>query len=109
MAKGLKKVLKSRKQILEGIANSIFKKEHVEVIHKDRMSECNKCPHIDLEGSKCLVPGTQPCCSLCGCKLSWKTRALSESCADEENPRWEAILTPEEEDEVNKKLGINNE
>lgn len=106
MAKGLKEVFESRKQILEGIANSIFKKEHVEKIAEKRMDICNKCPHIDKEGSKCFVPGTQPCCGLCGCKLAWKTRALSEGCDDH---RWEMILTPEEEVEVNKTLGITNQ
>lgn len=106
MAKGIKEVFKSRKQIFEGITNSLFKKEHVEEIAQQRLKICDACPHIDKEGTKCFLPGTQPCCGLCGCKLAWKTRALSEGCDDH---RWEPILTPEEEVEVNQKLGFTNE
>lgn len=99
----------NRKKILEGLSNSVFRKEHVEVIAKERMSICNSCEFIDHTGEKCFVPGTQPCCGKCGCKLDWKTRSLSSSCGDEENPKWEALLSEEDEKTVYDKLDIKNE
>lgn len=63
------------------------------------MAICKICPYIDNNGTKCYVPGTQPCCSKCGCSLSLKLRSLASGCGDEENPKWNAILTEEEENE----------
>lgn len=97
------KIWTNRKQILEGVTNSLFKKEHVEFIAQERMDICNECEFIDRTGSECLIPGTSPCCSVCGCKLAWKTRALSEGC---DKGKWEALLSEEEENEVNKKLDL---
>ena len=92
---------KAKNQILEGIKNKIFKKEDVELIANERLDICKKCPHIDLKGDQCYVKGTQPCCSLCGCDLSLKTRALSAECDDK---RWNAVLSEEEEDKLNESL-----
>jgi hypothetical protein len=50
------------------------------------------------------VPGTKPCCKLCGCSLALKTRSLSSACADEDNKRWDAILTEEEDDQLNNQI-----
>ena len=100
----LKKIWSSRKQILEGITNSVFKKEDVEVIAAEREKICATCEHLDLEGSSCLVSGTQPCCGQCGCSLKFKLRSLSSDCGDEENPRWKALLSQEEEDAFNQTL-----
>jgi hypothetical protein len=94
---------------MEGLLNSVIKKDDVEQIAQARMDICNECPHIDRQGDKCFVPGTQPCCSKCGCKLAWKTRSLSSSCGDEENPRWNAIVSEQEEAEIFNKLNIKNE
>lgn len=94
---------------MEGLLNSVIKKGDVEQIAKARMAICEECPHIDRKGSKCFAPGTQPCCSKCGCKLAWKTRSLSSSCGDEENPRWNAIVDEQEEAEIFTKLNINND
>ena len=71
---------KNRKQILEGIKNKVFKKEHVEAEAAKRWDKCKGCPSVDLKGDKCMVSGTQPCCSECGCSLSLKTRSLSSDC-----------------------------
>jgi hypothetical protein len=101
------KIWKNKGKIYEGIKNSIFKQEHIEEIAADRMSKCRECPHIDNEGSKCELPGTAPCCGLCGCKLSLKTRSLSSACADEGNERWKAVLTEDEEDKLNENLHNN--
>ena len=101
------KIWKSRGQILEGIANSVFKKEHVEEIAHQRMLTCKKCNLFDESGKGCMVPGTQPCCDErfggCGCSLSLKTRSLSSECPLK---KWESILTEEEEDKLNQNLGI---
>ena len=94
---------------MEGLLNSVIKRDDVEAIAKARMDICNECPHIDREGSKCFAPGTQPCCSKCGCKLAWKTRSISSSCGDEENPRWNAIVDEHEETEIFNKLNIKND
>jgi hypothetical protein len=100
----LKTIWKNRKQILEGVRNKLFKKEHVEEIAAARLEICEACPHIDLEGGSCLISGTQPCCGKCGCSLELKLRSLSSPCGDEEVPRWHALLTPEEEDALLKDI-----
>ena len=104
MRKSLKEIWLNRVNILEGIKNSIFAIEHIEIIAEERLKICRNCVNIDEKGSNCLLPGSQPCCGLCGCKLSWKVRALSEKCDDN---KWEALLTPEEENEIKLKLNID--
>jgi hypothetical protein len=107
LGKNIIKIWKSKGQILEGITNSIFKKEDVEEIAQQRMQICNECDLLDVQGEGCMVPGTAPCCNEkkggCGCSLSLKTRALSSDCP---LGKWEAILTEEEEDKLNQKLGL---
>lgn len=98
------KIWKEKGKILEGIRNNIFKKADVEHIAAERMSICNTCPHLDTEGSGCMIPGTQPCCKLCGCSLGLKIRALSASCDDN---RWQAVLTPEEQEQIDRHLAEN--
>jgi hypothetical protein len=98
---------KTKGQILEGITNSIFKKEDVEQIAEYRMKICNRCPLIDKKGEGCMILGTAPCCNQnmggCGCSLNLKTRSLSSSCPQ---GMWDAELTQEEEDKLNQKLGV---
>lgn len=89
------------KQIAEGIKNNIFKSEDVEDVAKKRWMECKICPLLDEEGSSCAVSGTQPCCSDCGCSLRLKLRALSSGCP---KGRWKAIMTKEQESELNDQL-----
>ena len=72
---GIHKIWKEKDKILEGIRNRIFKKADVEDIAAERMRICETCPFLDKGGSTCLVPGTQPCCSMCGCSLGINTRA----------------------------------
>lgn len=103
----LNQIFKNRKQILEGIKNNLFKKAHIEDIASERMLICTECEHYDIKGEGCLVFGTAPCCNKltggCGCSLSLKTRSLSSACPLS-SPKWEAILTDEEEDRLNKQL-----
>lgn len=103
------KIWKARNEILEGVKNKIFKKEHVEEIAAERMEICKGCPFIDLEGSKCEVRGTQPCCGKCGCSLSLKTRSLASNCGDEENPRWDAVLDDMEAEMIEDQLKLNDD
>ena len=91
----LKKIWKNRKEIYEGIKNSVIRDNFVEDVSAKRMAICIECPEIDRKGSECAVPGTQPCCKECGCSLSFKTRALSTECPLGE---WKAIMTEDEED-----------
>jgi hypothetical protein len=80
--------------IYEGIRNRIFKREDVEEIAAIRWSICKTCQHLDTIGKNCTVPGTQPCCTLCGCQMASKTRSLISSCPD---GKWSRFLNTEEE------------
>lgn len=102
--KNLIEIWKNKGKILEGVLNSVFKKEHVEQIAESRIAICNSCPDIDNEGKECLAPGTQPCCSLCGCSLQFKTRSMSSECPA---GKWVALMTEQEEEILNDKLGLN--
>ena len=104
--KGVIRIWKEKNKILEGIKNNIFKKADVEHIAAERMSVCEACPHLDIEGSKCVVPGTGPCCGLCGCSLSLKTRALSAGCDDK---RWDAVLSEEEQELVDRQISLEDD
>lgn len=92
---------------MEGIKNSIFKREDVEEIAEYRMNICKACELYDEAGFGCMVQGTEPCCNKnkggCGCSLGYKTRALSADCP---NGYWKAELTQEEEDALTEKLGL---
>jgi hypothetical protein len=96
MKSSLTKIWKNRKQILEGITNSIIRDEFVETVAKERMNICNSC---EVKGDKCAVPGTQPCCNDCGCSLAFKTRSLSSNCPQD---KWAALMSEEEEDKLDK-------
>ena len=54
-----------------------------------------------------MVPGTAPCCSVCGCKLALKTRSLSSECPHPDGPKWKAKMTSEQEDAYYKKINYN--
>lgn len=101
------KIWKHKGQIIEGITNSIFKKEDVENVAEYRMFICKNCKLYDTSGDGCMVPGTQPCCDErqggCGCCLSLKTRSLSSECPLK---KWKAELSEEEETLLNEKLGL---
>jgi hypothetical protein len=94
---------------VEGVTNSIFKKEDVEAIAEERMNICRKCPSnlYDETGEGCLILGTQPCCHIekggCGCSLGFKTRSLSAGC---DLHHWEPEISQQEEDLLKQKLGI---
>jgi hypothetical protein len=94
MARNLKAIWKNRKQIFEGITNTIIRDEYVEDVSKLRMEICNDCTS---NGDECVVIGTAPCCNECGCSLAFKTRALSTECP---LGKWKALMSEEEEDKL---------
>lgn len=100
-------IWKSKGQILEGVKNSIFKKEDVEQIADARMDICFHCDLYTENDEGCMVAGTSPCCNQelggCGCSLKFKTRSLSSECP---MGHWKAELSQEEEDMINQKLGL---
>jgi hypothetical protein len=93
----LTQIWKNKSQILEGIINTVIRDEYVEEVAAIRNSICNNC---ELKGKKCAVKGTGPCCNECGCSLAFKTRSLSSSCPHPDGPKWDALLTEDEEDEL---------
>ena len=95
--KSLIVIWKARNEIAEGIKNNLFKKADIEQIAAVRSDICNFCEYIDHKGTKCLVPGTAPCCGSCGCSLALKLRSLSTSCPE---GFWKAEVSPEEEDAI---------
>lgn len=90
-------IWKSKSEIIDGIKNRIFTSETVENLSKERMTECDKCENIDREGTHCVVPGTAPCCKLCGCCLSLATRSLYYKC---EMGKWENYISKSESEDL---------
>lgn len=107
MLKKLKIIWKNRKQIFQGIKNTFFKHEDIERIAFDRLSICKSCTNFDDKGYYCLMPGTQPCCGICGCKLAFKTRSLSSECPHPDGAKWKSYMTQEEEDKYYKEINYN--
>lgn len=109
LKQSLIRIWKSKEQIVEGITNSVFKREDVEIIANARMNVCKECPsHLyDETGEGCMIPGTSPCCNLkkggCGCSLNFKTRSLAASC---DAGHWNAELSDYEESLLNEKLAL---
>jgi hypothetical protein len=102
-------IWKKRGKILEGITNALFKKEDVEVVAEERLAICrsNVCGFHDPHGRSeaAVVKGAESCGS-CGCKLSWKVRALSDACPE---GFWEAVLTETEEAVLREQLDMPEE
>jgi hypothetical protein len=94
MKNTLKLIWQNRKQIIEGITNSVIRGETVEEIARLRHSICDDC---EMKGRKCAVKGTAPCCNECGCSLAFKTRSLSSECP---LGKWDAIATEDEEEQL---------
>jgi hypothetical protein len=104
--KNLILIWKKKDKILEGIMNSVFKREHVELIASSRLALCqsNTCNHYDPKGvSPAAVVKGVPSCASCGCKIQWKIRALSDSCPLR---FWGSVLSHTEESVLKEKLGI---
>lgn len=76
----LKNIWENRALIWEGFKNKTFKRKYVEKIASERQEICDYCDYLDETGEECAMPGTQPCCSECGCSLAMKTRSLGSEC-----------------------------
>ena len=82
MANNLKNIWSNRKQILEGITNSLIRDEFVEDVARVRKELCDQCSSKGNE---------------CGCSLGFKTRALSTECP---LGKWKALISEEDEDKL---------
>lgn len=89
----LKKKLEQGLEISEGWKNYMFPTPYTEALSKMRLEECSKCPNFDTSGTSCVVPGTYPCCSLCGCPLLVKTCNPNSNCPEN---KWDKILIDKE-------------
>jgi len=99
----LLRIWKSKGQILEGIVNKVFKREHIEEIALERLAlrESNVCGMYDADGSseRAVVKG-KPACAGCGCQLEFKTRCMSCYCHLQDigqHPLWVGVISPAEE------------
>ena len=99
----IKTIWKNKWGILEGVYVYFFLKRRYKKIVKSRNNICKGCEHYDTKGTNCMVPGTQPCCGYCGCSLNFKQHSMSSAC---DLGKWHAVLTPEEEDELNQQLNL---
>ncbi|MDA8685569.1 hypothetical protein N9L94_00950 [Robiginitalea sp.] len=87
--------------ILEGIKNKVFTKEDVEEVAAIRWGICDSCQYVDHVGTHCVVPGSQPCCSDCGCILSLKIRSMSAECP---KGKWSAFMSEDDEKKLKDSL-----
>lgn len=84
--------------------NLLIRKKEIEIIANQRLAKCYSCEYIDKTGDYCAVPGTKPCCSICGCSLHVMTRSLSAECSNDEDKQWGAVMTQEQEDKLYEKI-----
>jgi len=99
----------NRNQIAEGFYNSYL--SHNEEIKEEaarRLSLCreNVCGFWDETGTNPRIAvKNKPGCILCGCNGKLKTSCMSCECplqAVGETPRWTAVMTLEQEQEIEK-------
>lgn len=99
------------KGIMEGVWNSLFVKESVEAVHRERLKMCLSCQYNSSEMKKVGEYKTfRPDfhCTVCGCNLDMKTRCMSCECPPEVG-KWRAIMTEEEENKLTEKLKENGD
>lgn len=87
-------------EIYEGWRNHLFPPEHLKKIIKkvsaERLAICKDC----YFNSKNQKKGGPAHCTICGCPLIAKSKCLSCDCALESSPKWKAIMTLQQEDEM---------
>lgn len=92
-------------KLYEGWRNNLFPpeklKEAIASVSRRRRYVCEKCEH-NSKLHRTFRPDVH--CVLCGCTLSAKTKCLSCECPDSP-PRWNSVLTDEQEDEMNNEKG----
>lgn len=92
------------KGIIEGTWNSIFVKQAVEEIAKERLAICSSCPmNSDAAKVNSNYKSFRPDyhCTQCGCDLHLKSRSLSNSCP---LGKWSAVASEEQDHIIYKKL-----
>lgn len=84
--------------IMEGWRNHLIPppsmKEFISLVSEERLSICNVCPHNSKNKNPEAVFKT---CTLCGCPLNTKSKALSGGCPD---GRWAPVATQKEKEEM---------
>lgn len=85
------------KEIAEGWANMVLKKEHIERIAKVRRNICDTCEHISTK-HKTSRPDVH--CVVCNCTLAAKTRSLDSACPV---GKWSKILKNNEQQKASDK------
>ena len=87
-------------KIYEGWRNHLIPpdklKELIKRISDERLAICKNCPH-NSKYHKTLRPDKH--CTICGCTLVAKAKCLSCDCPLGE-PKWKAVMTEEQEDEI---------
>lgn len=101
----IKNIWKNKKAILEGLKNNMFKTDHVEKIHDERLEICKGCPFYDPEGKseKAVLKG-KPSCASCGCPMATKLRSLTTDCPE---GFWSHITDSELADKIEKQIHDN--
>lgn len=80
------KIIKDLPKIFSALVNMIFSR-HSALANK-RLKICNTCDLVDKKGRECVVPGTQPCCGVCGCSLKLLVRSVDSSCPHPNGNKW---------------------
>lgn len=80
------KIIKDLPKIIRAFFNMVFDR-HTYIAEK-RLDICNKCELIDKDGKNCVLPGTQPCCGVCGCSLKLLIRSIDSSCPHPNGNKW---------------------
>lgn len=95
------------KQVYEGWRNNLVPPKKLRMligqVSKDRLMICNVCEFNSANTNKKYIRPDKHCV-LCGCTIAAKVTCLSCDCANVP-PKWEAVLTAEQEEELN----INSE
>jgi hypothetical protein len=93
------------KHIIEGIINTVQAKEEIEKIASERREICAGCKfNSNNDDKKRIRPDAH--CTICSCNLTLKTHSLSSSCPIN---KWPAVATEEEDEEIDKKLGSDEQ
>lgn len=96
------------KGLLEGIHNSIFVKDEVEKIAKERTSICKLCSHYSRNVAGANTIRKDGFCTDCGCNIYLKSRSLSSHCPlgdpnssfPSEKSKWTFIVSDEEAEKL---------
>lgn len=94
------------KEIIEGWRNQLIPpaklKKVIDKIGTERLSICRGCEFNSKNIKDAWGIRMDEHCVDCGCTLSAKTKCLSCSCPLE-IPKWVAVISKAEEDEINEK------